>query len=371
MDGSTWPVEIGTVRRPRWRVLLNGTPLQGCENVDVHTTNAYRCDTFSASFALYADPAAASTWSDASPISVEVQAAFLADGASEASVEWQSAFIGEVDSVHLDLVGGTVEARGRDLGHRFVDAKTKETFANQQVSEIVQTLAGRRGLTADVDSFPQLAGSYYQLEHDKMTADSFSKTTTEWDLLVYLARHAGADVWVSGQTLYFKQAVDAAIASRVPLTWQPASQDVAYPVAEVNGLTLERSLTLAGDIRVTMRVWDSKGKAAQTVSYPTTKSPDAQEYVLPPKPGMSAAAALTYVQSQYADLVKHERVLSAEMPGELTLTARSVIALSGTGTSFDASYYVDEIDRSWSEDQSFRQTLKLKNHRTESDAEVG
>ncbi len=59
------------------------------------------------------------------------------------------------------------------------------------------------------------------------------------------------------------------------------------------------------------------------------------------------------------------------MPGELTLTARSVIALSGTGTSFDASYYVDEIDRSWSEDQSFRQTLKLKNHKTESNAEVG
>ena len=59
------------------------------------------------------------------------------------------------------------------------------------------------------------------------------------------------------------------------------------------------------------------------------------------------------------------------MPGELTLRARSVIVLSGTGTSFDASYYVDEIDRSCSEESSFRQTLRLKNHKTESDAEVG
>ncbi len=372
MDASSWPVTPGIVRHPRWRALLNGTPLTGCESVDVHETNSYRANTVYARFSSSADPSVLSTWADADPpVLLEIQAALLADGAAESSASWQSAFVGQVDKVHIDLVGGTVEVEGRDLSSRLIDAKTKETFANQTVSEIVQTLAARRSLTVDVDDFGTLAGAFYQLEHDKLTADSFSKTTTEWDLLVYLARHVGADCYLSGQTLHFKIAVDAATATPVPLAWTPATSGVAYPSSPVLDIQLERNLTLAKDIRVVMRIWSSKGKTAQEIAYPTTKAADAQEYVLPPRPGMSPAAALAYVQAQYADLVKHERLCTVTMPGEMTMDARTVVALSGTGTSFDLPYYVDEIDREWSMDAGFRQTLKLKNHRTESDAEVG
>ncbi len=367
-DGSTWPVAVGTVRQVRWRVLVGGQPLAGCESVQVHSNNHYAADTFSGRFSLTADPAQAAVWADKDPpILLEVQAAFLQDGLA---ASWQSAFTGEVDHVDLDLVSGTVDVEGRDLSRRLIDAKTKETFANQRVSDIVSTLAGRHGLTADCDSFPAMAGSYYQLEHDKITNDSFGKTTTEHDLLIYLAKHCGADYWVSGTVLHFKTAIDDSTAAPLQLVWSPRGVQ-AYPGVPVSDIKTSRSLTLAKDIKVVMRTWNSKGKSASEVSYPPGAKKTAQEIVLQPRQFASPAAALTYVQSQYADIVKHERLIQLAMPGELSMDARSIIALTGTGTTFDQRYYVDTIERSWSVDDGFRQSVHVKNRKTQSDAQVG
>ncbi len=366
--GSSWPVAVGTVRQVRWRVLVGGQPLAGCESVQVHTNNHYAADTFSGRFSLTADPAQASVWADKDPpILLEVQAAFLQDGAAPA---WQSAFTGEVDRLDIDLVSATVDVEGRDLSRRLIDAKTKETFANQRVSDIVSTLAGRHGLTADCGAFPEMAGSFYQLEHDKITNDSFGRTTTEHDLLVYLAKHVGADYWVSGTVLHFKTAVDDSTATPLQLTWAPRGAQ-AYPGIQVTDIKQSRNLTLAKDIKVVMRIWNSKGKSASEVTYPPGAKKTAQEIVLTPRQFASPAAALTYVQSQYADIVKHERVLQLTMPGELSMDARSIIALTGTGTSFDQRYFVDTIERSWSVDEGFRQSVHVKNRETQSEAQVG
>lgn len=364
--GASFPA--GTVRRPRWRVLVNGSPLSGVEDLSVHDTNSYRASTFEATFAIAADPAMLTIWTDqAPPITVEVQGAMAGENGS---VSWTSLFTGECDKVHVDLYGGKVSANGRDLARRFIDARTAETFANQTVSDIVRTLASRHGMTADVDDFDDLAGSFYQLEHDKLTGDSFSRQTTEWDLLTYLARHVGADMWVTGTVLHFKTAVAVTAQPNATLTWTPPGANAFPTSGDVLDLTCERNLTLAKDIVCKMRIWSSKGKSASTVSYPPSAPKSAQEYVLPCRPGMSLAAATAYVQAQYQDLVKHERLVNASMPGELTLTPRSVVGLQGTGSSFDTAYFVDEIDRSWGMSSGFRQTLRLKNHRTESDATV-
>ena len=110
---------------------------------------------------------------------------------------------GEADTVAYDVLNRTVDVEGRDLTARLLDARTQETFSNQTASEIAETLAGRHGLTPNVSATSTLAGRYYSTEHDRITLGQFSRATTEWDLLSFLAAREGFDVFVAGQTLTF------------------------------------------------------------------------------------------------------------------------------------------------------------------------
>jgi hypothetical protein len=368
----SWPTVPDTVAAPRWRLLVNKKVFVGCTQLTVHTNNHYEPDTLSATLAFNADAGSLATWTDGSPpVLVEAQAGFLTAGSAEGSLTWTSIFLGELDSPSVSLVDGTVQIECRDLSRRLVDYKTRQTWPNLSVSQLVTKLAGLVNLTADVDSFPQNVGTYYQIEHDKVTADSMSHTQTLRDVVFFLARQVGADYWVSGQTLHFKASVYADTATPYSLVYTPSGA-TSWPSIPVIDLSLKRDLTLAKDVVVTMRIWDSKGKKAQQISYPSASasaisSGTAQQYVLPPRPGLSPAAALLYLQAQYQDITQHERLLTVEIPGELNMTARSIIALSGTNTSFDQRYYVDSIDRTWSLDQGFTQSLSLKNHSTVSE----
>ena len=71
--------------------------------------------------------------------------------------------------------------------------------------------------------------------------------------------------------------------------------------------------------------------------------------------------ALKLAQSKLAELTRHERTIIAAMPGELSLTPRSIVILEGTVTSFDQSYYVDEIERSISIGSGFTQRIVARN----------
>jgi hypothetical protein len=79
------------------------------------------------------------------------------------------------------------------------------------------------------------------------------------------------------------------------------------------------------------------------------------------KPNLSEDQAQQIANQLAIDLTKHERVCEITMPSDLTLTPRRLVRLEGTGTSWDLTYFVDEIHRSLSFHDGFRQTLRLKN----------
>ena len=79
------------------------------------------------------------------------------------------------------------------------------------------------------------------------------------------------------------------------------------------------------------------------------------------RPNLSANDALQLATRILADLSAHERLVHAELPGELALTPRTRIQLSGTNTDFDQLYYVADLDRHFSADQGFTERLRLKN----------
>ncbi len=251
----------------------------------------------------------------------------------------------------MDVINGTTSLEGRDLAGRLLDAKTQETFSNQTASEIAETLAARHELTANVTATTALAGRYYANEHDRITLGQFARATTEWDLLTFLAAREGFEVFVSGTTLNFG-----------PL---PANtQAFSLTPEQCISLSLDHALTLARDIQVTVKSWNTRQQKAFTqtaTSSAARQSGSVPRKIVVVRPNLAPNDALQLAQRILADLSSHERIVSAELPGELALSPRSQVTLSGTGTDFDQVYYVSELSRHFGLDQGFVQTIRLKN----------
>ena len=339
------------LRHPALRVTADGVPVRGAFAAQATNTNHAGADRFRARAALHADPAmGVAFWSAAEGVSIAV--AFGLNGAAITPIE------GLIDRVEVDLVGGVVLLEGRDRTAALIEARTSEAFANQTSSEIAMALAGRHGLGAQVMPTTTPVGRYWQLEHDRVTLDRFAAARTEWDLLLGLAAREGFDVWVRGRTLFFQP---------------PAADGDALVVraaapASVSGLRLERSLTLARDIEVTVRSWNSKLAQGFTETARATRDGAGggrsgrdllrYSYVVPDLlPDAARALALRHLR----ELSAHERVIEAEMPGDLTTDVRAALRVEGTGSDWDQDYVIDEVTRRYDARGGFSQSVRARN----------
>jgi phage protein D len=321
-------------------VFADGALIAGVLEADVFRNAHLAADRFRVHAAL--SPANAAMFQPG--VIIDVQVAL--DGPPVSLVQ------GEVDTLTIDPIRRTVELDGRDLTARLLDARTQETFANQTASEIAETLAGRHGLTPAVTATTTLAGRYYGDEHDRIVLGQFSRALSEWDLLTFLATREGFEVFVQGSTLVFQPPAAAS-----PVT--------TLDVADCLSLSLDRALTLARDIEVTVKSWNTRHQAAfvQTArsSARGGRRGGPPQRIVVVRPNLTAEEALQLAQRILADLSRHERVVHAELPGELALTPRSQVTLTGTGTDFDQAYFVADLDRQFSLDHGFTQRLRLKN----------
>lgn len=348
---------VPSVRRPRLQVLANGAPLAGVRDAEVSANSHFGASRFSLTIALGADPLwTPDYWSAQSTVMLEVQVGFVPDGAPDNAAAWVSLILRAADTIEIELPEQLVRVHGRDLTAALLVARTQETFANQTSSEIAASIAARHNLTAAVTPTSALAGRYYELEHDQLTLGQFSRASTEWDLLVYLAQQEGFDVFVEGGTLYFQ-----------PPQADPSSPDATLrPIATANGpvnlieLRMERCLALAGNVGVTVKSWNSRQGVAYTQSAGAASAAAVQNYQFV-RPNLLPDQATALAQNWLGMLTQHERVITARMPGELALTPRGVVALEGTGTAFDQVYYIDTIDRQIRFNGGFVQSVRAKN----------
>jgi hypothetical protein len=141
---------------------------------------------------------------------------------------------------------------------------------------------------------------------------------------------------------------------------------------DVTDLRLERSLTLASDIEVVVKSWNSRQnnsfiQRARANRHEVGRRRQAQRYVYV-RPNLTPDEALKFAQRQLAELTRHERNIRITMPGDLVLSPRNLIALSGTGTDFDQAYYIDVIERRLRQDGGFMQHVRAKNSSPRSQA---
>lgn len=353
----------GGVNAPRLRVLAANTEIDGALTWTVTATNNRQANQFSAQFALIpGSKFSADWWSSQSQIRLTLQAG-LADQSGNVA-GWTTLLVGDCDTVDIEMGVGTVNVSGRDLTALLIDQKIASTFQNQTASQVAAKLANGVGLTPNVASTTTLIGRYYRSDHTNTALDQFTEASTQWDLLVYLANQEGFDVWVDGTALNFQPAPAKSQTVNLPYT----QGDI--PTFGGTSLTLHRAMTLAKDIEVQVRSWSSHGKNSITVTARGSIKTNAgavvnlgapQIYTFV-KPDLTRAQAQVFAQQKLAEISRNERVVTVEMPGDLTTNARDMVGLSGTKTAFDQTYYIDTLERTISLDAGFTQTLTLKNH---------
>jgi phage protein D len=346
-----------SARIPSGIVLLNGTQVPWLE-WSVNNNGYYSPDKFAVTLPVSALPSGfqRADLADMAQIMLEVRAAL--DGGAPVSL-----VIGRVDDIEDDLVDGIIHLTGRDRTADFIEAKTTEKFANQTSSQIVQTLAARHGLTANAQSTTTKVGKYYEVDHDKLTDN-----ITEWDLITYLAQKEGFVAYVTGTVLNFQPDTTAS-GTPIPIVYTPAQngQPASGPFTRA---AMKRSLTLASDVVVNVYSWNHKSKQAFKVTATATKtgaksSGPTQTYTFR-FPGLTKDQAQAIAQQRAEDITRHERLFEYDAPGDLTTTAQSQVQLSGTGTAYDQTYWVAEIERRMSFGEGFEMTVKTKNHSPQS-----
>jgi hypothetical protein len=151
---------------------------------------------------------------------------------------------------------------------------------------------------------------------------------------------------------------------------------LALSAQDVLDLKLARSLTLARNIEVVVKSWNSRQNSAfsQQLSANGAGSDErdgtpSQRYVFV-RPNLTPDDALKFAQQKVAELARHERTVRISMPGELALTPRSVLEIQGTGTDFDQTYYIDVIERRFGQHSGLIQHVLAHNSSPRSGATV-
>lgn len=361
----------GMVNAPRLRVLADQTPVDGAQSFTITANNNRQADQFNAAFALLpGSDFSADWWSRQGRVRLSLQAGFAdpTDGVSG----WTTLLVGDCDSVDIEMTTGIVRVAGRDLTALLIDQKIVASYQNQTASQVVMNLAKGAGLTPNVASTTTLIGRYYRADHTNTALDQFSEASTQWDLLVYLATQEGFDVWVSGTTLNFQPPPEKPVMVKMPYTTG------IIPRFGGMELSLHRAMTLAKDVEVQVRSWNSHHKKGFTVKLrgsiktnegAVVKLGPPQTYVFV-RPNLTHAQAEIFAQQKLKEISRHERMVSVKMPGDLSLNVRDMVQLRGTETGFDQDYYIDTIERSLNLKSGFVQTVTMKNHSPQTESLV-
>lgn len=332
------------IRRPRCRLLVGGSVISGCHSVELSTSNLGQAGSYFVQVAERAGPWSSSTpWFESDVIDLSIQMGFLPPGMPEGALSWQEMMSGRVDRICLDPVSGTVTLEGRDYAARLLDLPVTEGFLNYTSSEVAQNLAERCGLSTSIADTSMMVGQYYQIEHARLALTRFSRFSTAWDLLSNLAQLERFDLWVQGSTLYFQSSSPMASTTR-NIDFRSPDQDRASPTLNVSSLVLHRALALAGGVPISVSSWNSRQRK-RVVARSGNTSASSVAVVNVVRPNLLPDTAQILADGIFSQTSGHERTVTATMPGDLVLSPRDGLRLTGIGSSWDGDYRVDSVDR--------------------------
>ena len=227
-----------------------------------------------------------------------------------------------------------------------IDARVDETFANRTSSEIAEILAERHGLGVAATPTSTLGGAILPVGLRAADGGEFCpKVMSEWDLLSFLAVQEGFDLFMDGEVLRFEAAGGRDAAVLAP--------------SDCVSMQLEHLLGMERAIEVTVRSWDQQGAQAVVQTAQGGGKGRAWKHSVV-RPNLPPDEAQRLAERVLTDLVRHTRTVTATMPGEVMLSARSTVTLEGTGTGWDGAYVVSELRRQVDVRHGFSQRVSLQ-----------
>lgn len=344
------------VRQPRFRLIFNGIATAGGQLVEVVCSRGSQASSFHVLASLKdLCRQLGSSWVDQDSLEVAIDFGLSSASSTDEDPVWERMITGAADQISVHPVSGQVSITGRDHAARLIDLSLQESYLNSTSSEMAGKLAQLCDLNQDIDPTKDLIGQYYQIQHTKNSLSSFSRHGNGWDLLAELAELEGYDLWVDGTTLHFKQPV-VSDNNLYDVIYTPAATNTASPCLSISDLSMERSFGLSGALRVTVTSWNSRQRRQVNGIYPTEQIAGARQFLVL-KPNMLPDEALAFAKTTYSRLRSHQRVITGKMAGELDLTTRDRLRVSGTGTGWDCIYTIDRIEREMSLANGFVQHI--------------
>ncbi len=266
--------------------------------------------------------------------------------------------LGNADEIIYDPGKTLVTINGRDYISFFLDNKVTESFFEKTSSQIITQFATTRGLTPVVTQTNTQAGTYLSSEYNKLT--SF---ITEWDLMTFLARQEGYDLFVYGKKLYF-QPRETNTPYAIVITIPYYTTQGGIPSSNAMEIALSRNLRLAKDIIVNVKSWNpankitySKTATLRHTSGNSSAPAQVYSYVFPNLTPQQAQAKATSLLQQISE---HEMKINLRMPGDNLVTEHNRISVSGTNTLLDQIYYVKNITREMSFGGGYAMSIEAK-----------
>jgi len=265
-------------------------------------------------------------------------------------------FDGVVDHSDYDWTNRVVTVTGRDKASALVDKTTSQKFLNKQPDEIVQAMASAHGISADVDSPGGKAGTQFTADLAKITHRG-----SEWSAVNELAELFGMTAYMTVGTLYFKNVPESLPVYQI--TYTPPTPGPATANAVI--LKTSRNHILGRPIKTNVHSHNHKKKTVLTHTISQAGSGEPLVYNHVTRPGLTQDQVQRIATKKHADVVAHELSLDGlEIPGDETLNARFMVALSGTGTAFDQQYAVSDVEHVGSSSEGYVTKITCKNKKS-------
>lgn len=343
-------MSAGILRHPRCVIAVGGAQISPIE-CEVKQSQHQSADTFDARLALD-DPSGLDEmfWSDTAKIDVTISATN-----DLATSGFTQMFTGSVDKVDIDLDERTVHICGRDKTAKMVDAKTNEKWLNKQPQDIIQDLAGRSGLGVQFSgTSSDRAGLKYKDDYNRI-----SELDSHWNVIVRLAKQLGCIAFVKGDTLNI-QPWDSSQGGSFTIFYQrptPAS----HAEGSVVKLNLCRDLNLAKKVKINHKSWQHKqGQGIESEFESDGAGSDTLEYSFKGA-NLTKQQQDAIARSRVDEITSHERTISIDAPGDVTIDPSMMLVLTGTGTAFDQPYVISDIEHRWGWGEGYRMSVRVRN----------
>lgn len=282
----------------------------------------------------------ASTFSAAIPMSYPgALQTFATIGDNEASISVitrgmsGTLITGEVDNVDLDYIGRTIRVTGRDKSAKLHEKMSSEKWLNKTGSEIVQDLAGRVGLSVQIDATSLMAGKMLEKDYVRL-----SDNVTFAQVIHKLAEFDGARWFVDGNGMFHYVTINNP-SGIYTLNYVPPTD--GYITADFLRLSIKRNIPAGKTIEVTVKSWHPKDKKVyeKKATVQGNGGPLTYNYHIP---NLKQDHVDQHAKTRANEPAQRELKLTASVVGDPNCNAGMGLQLNGTG-EFDQMYIIDTV----------------------------